>query len=128
MSLKTPLGRVLGLGSAKSGFHHWWAQRLSAAALLPLTLWLLVALLMLPALDYPTVSAWLSAPLPAVLLTLLVLAMSWHSALGLQVVAEDYVHQPALRVVLLAGIKLLHVALAVTAVFSILLVSLGARP
>jgi succinate dehydrogenase / fumarate reductase, membrane anchor subunit len=127
MSLKTPLGRVLGLGSAKSGFHHWWAQRLSAVALVPLTLWFVASLLALPALDHASVSAWLAAPLPAVALTLLVLAMSWHSALGLQVIAEDYVHRKPVRVAVLALIKLLHAAAAVAGVYSILLVSLGAR-
>jgi len=127
MSLKTPLGRVLGLGSARTGFHHWWAQRLSAAALAPLTLWFVVSLVALPSLDHASVSAWLAAPLPAVALTLLVLAMSWHSALGLAVVAEDYVHQPAIRVAVLALIKLGHAAAAVAGVYSILLVSLGAR-
>lgn len=127
MSLKTPLGRVLGLGSAKSGFHHWWGQRLSAVALVPLTLWFVASLLALPALDHASVSAWLAAPLPAVALTLLVLSMSWHSALGLQVIAEDYVHRKALRVAVLGLIKLLHAAAAVAGVYSILLVSLGAR-
>jgi len=127
MSLKTPLGKVLGLGSAKSGFHHWWAQRLSAIALLPLTLWFVWSLLMLPGLDYAVISAWLATPLPAVALALLVLALCHHSSLGLTVVAEDYIHQRTLRVLVLAGIQLLHVALAVAGVFSILLVSLGAR-
>ena len=127
MSLKTPLGRVLGLGSARNGFHHWWLQRLTSVALIPLTLWFVAALLGLPSLDHASVSAWLGSPLPPVALTLLVLAMSWHSALGLQVIAEDYLRSKPVLVASIALIKLAHAAAAVAGIYSILLVSLGAR-
>jgi len=63
MSLQSPLGRVLGLGSAKDGTGHWWAQRVSAVALIPLKLWFMFSLLSLPALDYATVRVWLSFPM-----------------------------------------------------------------
>ena len=99
MSLRSPVGRVLGLGSAKDGTSHWWAQRVSAVALIPLTLWFLLSLLALPALDYATVRAWLSVPLSGLLAVLLVAVLTYHSYLGTTVVIEDYVHA--------AGTKLL---------------------
>jgi succinate dehydrogenase / fumarate reductase, membrane anchor subunit len=125
-NVRTPLGRVLGLGSARSGTEHWWAQRLSAVALLPLGLWFAVSLLGLGSLDYYTVQSWLANPLNAVLVLLLVLALTYHSSLGTQVVAEDYVHGSAVRVLTLGLLRLLHVALAVAGFFAVLTVAVGA--
>ncbi len=82
MSLRSPLGRVLGMGSAKDGTAHWWAQRVTAVALVPLTLWFVVSLLTLPALDYDTVRTWLSMPLNGFLAVLLVAVTAYHSYLG----------------------------------------------
>lgn len=123
MSLKSPLGSALGLGSAKSGTEHWWAQRLSAVALAPLTLWFAISLLGLPGLDYYSVSAWAAAPVHAILLTLMVIAVVYHSALGTQVVAEDYIHTPGSRIVVLAALRLAHIALAAAGIFSIFLIA-----
>lgn len=123
MSLKSPLGRVLGLGSAGSGTEHWLGQRLSAVAMVPLTLWFAITLLTLPSLDFYSVTAWVAAPLHAVLLVLLVVALVYHSSLGTQVVAEDYVHAPALRVLVLTVLRLLHVSLAVAGVFAVFLIA-----
>jgi len=123
MNSRSPLGSVLGLGSAGSGTGHWWGQRLSAVALAPLTLWFAVSLLGLPGLDYYTVSAWAAAPLHAILLALLVLALVYHSALGTQVVAEDYIHTPGSRIVVLALLRLAHTALAAAGVFSVFLIA-----
>src|SRR6202166_2609050 len=92
LSLRSPLGRVLGMGSAKDGTGHWWAQRVSAVALIPLTLWLFFSLLALPALDYATVRVWLSFPLSGFLALLLVGVLTYHSYLGTNEVIEDYVH------------------------------------
>lgn len=128
MSLKSPLGRVLGLGSAGTGTEHWLAQRLSAVALLPLTIWFAISLLALPGLDFYTVTAWVAAPVRAIFLSLLVVALVYHSSLGTQVVAEDYVHTPGLRVVVLALLRLLHVAMAVAGVFAIFLIATRAFP
>ena len=79
MSLRTPLGKVLGAGSAKSGVQHWWMQRLTSVALVPLSVWFVVSLLSLPSLDHATVVAWMSGSWTALLLILLVLVAAWHS-------------------------------------------------
>lgn len=123
MSLKSPLGRVLGLGSAGTGTEHWLGQRLSAIAMVPLTLWFAISLLTLPSLDFYSVTAWVAAPLHAVLLILLVVALVYHSSLGTQVVAEDYLHAPGLRVAVLTVLRLLHVGLAVAGVFAVFLIA-----
>jgi len=83
MSLRSPLGRVLGLGSAHSGVHHWWQQRLSSVALVPLAIWFLVSLLALPSLGYETVIAWMGQGWTAILLVLFVVVATWHSQLGI---------------------------------------------
>jgi succinate dehydrogenase / fumarate reductase membrane anchor subunit len=123
MSLRSPLGRALGPGAAGTGTGHFLSQRLSAVALVPLTLWLAVALVTLPSLDFYTVTAWVAAPLHAVLLVLLVLALVWHSSLGTQVVVEDYVHSSGRRVALLTVLRLIHVALAVAGIFAVVLIA-----
>jgi succinate dehydrogenase / fumarate reductase, membrane anchor subunit len=123
MSLKSPLGRVLGLGSAGTGTEHWLGQRLSAVAMVPLTLWFAISLLTLPSLDFYSVTAWVAAPLHAVLLILLVVALVYHSSLGTQVVAEDYLHAPGLRVTVLTALRLLHVGLAVAGIFAVFLIA-----
>jgi succinate dehydrogenase / fumarate reductase membrane anchor subunit len=123
MSLKSPLGRVLGLGSAGTGTEHWLGQRLSAVAMVPLTLWFAISLLTLPSLDFYSVTAWVAAPLHAVLLILLVVALVYHSSLGSQVVAEDYLRAPGLRITVLTVLRLLHVGLAVAGVFAVFLVA-----
>jgi len=125
MSLNTPLRQVLGLGSAKSGVHHWWLQRLTSIALVPLSIWFTVSLLCLPGLDHATVSAWMSQGLTALLLILLVLTASWHSRLGLQVVIEDYVHGSGARTLWLVLVSFAHVFLAAAGVFAILKVAFG---
>lgn len=125
MSLTTPLRRALGLGSAKSGVHHWWMQRLTSVALIPLTLWFVVSLVALPGFDHATISAWMSQGLTAPLLVLLVLTMTWHSRLGVQVVIEDYVHAAGARTVSLALVGFAHVFMAAAGVFAILKVALG---
>ena len=125
MSLTTPLRQVLGLGSAKSGVHHWWMQRLTSVALVPLTLWFVVSLVTLPGFDHATISAWMSQGLTAPLLVLLVLTMTWHSRLGVQVVIEDYVHTAGVRTVSLVLVGFAHVFMAAAGVFAILKVTLG---
>lgn len=92
MSLRNPLARAKGLGSAKDGTSHWWHQRLSAIALLLLTPWFVILMVGLLGDDLATVRATLSQPLTAILMTAFVLSLFWHARLGLQVVIEDYLH------------------------------------
>jgi succinate dehydrogenase / fumarate reductase membrane anchor subunit len=125
MSLRSPLGRVLGLGSAKDGTAHWWAQRVSAVALIPLTLWFIFALLALPALDYATVRAWLSFPVSGFLAVLLVAVMTYHSYLGTTVVIEDYVHSAGMKLLSLVLLRFLYVLVGGASIFAILRVAFG---
>lgn len=121
----TPLNRVLGLGAAGGGVEHWWTQRLTAVALVPLGLWFAFSLAGLDSLGYADVAAWLSQPLSGVLLILTVLTAIHHSYLGVQVVVEDYVRGAA-KIVTLVLSAFAHVFAVVAAVFSILKVAFGA--
>ena len=123
MSLRSPLGRVLGAGSARSGTGHWWAQRLSAVALLPLTLWFFWSLLLLPNLDYATMHTWLSVPLSALLAVLLVAVTAYHSYLGTNVVVEDYVHAHASKLFLGVLLRFVYVLCAAAGILAILRVA-----
>lgn len=126
MSLQTPLARVLGRGSAKEGVGHWWTQRLTSVALVPLTLWFVVSLIALPALDHATLVRWMSGGWTALLLVLLVLVTTWHSQLGVRVVVEDYVHAAGAKTLTLVLVTFAHVLVAAAATFAILRVAFGA--
>ena len=123
MTMRTPLSRVRGLGSAKDGTHHWWMQRLSAVALVPLTVWFVISMISFAGADHAAVSAWLAQPLSAVLMLLLVVATFYHLQLGVQVVIEDYIHGEAAKIACLVGLKLLSFALGVAGVFAVLKVA-----
>jgi succinate dehydrogenase / fumarate reductase membrane anchor subunit len=125
MSLKTPLGRVLGLGSAKEGTDHWWAQRVSAVAMIVLGSWFVYSLLSLESLTYLDVIRFVGVPLNGVLLSLLSITLAYHSYLGVQVVIEDYVHTPATKVVSLLLSRFAHVFVAIAAVYAILVIGIG---
>jgi len=125
MSMRSPLGRVLGLGAAGSGVHHWWVQRVTAVALVPLSIWLVVSLLSLPSLDFVTIVSWMGGTWTASLLVLLVLTASWHSQLGIQVVLEDYVHDHGLKAVGLMLSAFSHVVIAVAGSFAVLRIAIG---
>ena len=125
MSLRTPLGRVRGLGSAKEGTAHWWAQRLTALALIPLVLWFVVSLIVMTGAGHGAVAEWLRDPVSAVLMLLLILAGFHHAQLGMQVVVEDYVHAEWLKFVLATGVRFAAVALGIGAAFSVLKIALG---
>jgi succinate dehydrogenase / fumarate reductase membrane anchor subunit len=126
MSLRTPLGTVLGAGAARAGVRHWWQQRLTSIALVPLTVWFAVSLLTLPSLGHATLLAWMSQSSTALLLVLLVLVGAWHSQLGVRVVVEDYVHAAGARTLTLVLIGFAHVLLAAAGVFAVLKVAFGA--
>ena len=125
MSLRTPLGRVLGLGSAKDGTEHWWGQRVSGAALVLLGLWLAISLAHLHIADYQDVIAFIAAPLHTVLLVLLTGTMAYHSYLGVQVVIEDYVHAHGLKVASLLLSRFAHVLVAASAIYAVLRIGLS---
>jgi succinate dehydrogenase / fumarate reductase membrane anchor subunit len=94
-NMRTPLARAIGLGLAKEGVGLWWAERVSAVALVPLTLWFVASIIAHTGSDYATFIVWLKMPLTAILVILLLIALFYHTALGLQVVIEDYVHSGA---------------------------------
>ncbi len=119
MGTGTSIGRVRGLGSAHEGTHHWWHQRMSAGSNLLLMTWLIVSLIRLPDLGYETVQAWLSAPVAAVPMILLVLSVFYHLKAGLQVVIEDYARDAG-RIVLMTLLNFFAIGGAVFAIFAIL--------
>lgn len=118
--MRSPLRRARGLGSAKQGVEHWWVQRLTAIALVPLMLWLLVALIGDVGRSYTTVVSWLRAPLTNILMVLLLIALFYHTALGLQVVIEDYVHSDRAKIPTLVLVRLACFALAVAGIVALL--------
>ena len=123
--LRSPVGRAIGLGSAKEGVEHWWLQRVTAVALVPLTLWFVIAVVRLSSADIDTVRDWVGRPLPAILLVLLLIATFWHASLGLQVVIEDYVHTDLAKLGLLIVVRLACFALAVAGIFAVLGIAFG---
>jgi len=125
MSMRNPLAVVLGHGSAKSGTHHWWMQRLTAIALVPLTVWLMVVLTSLAGAGHAEVSVWMTNPLHAGLLIAWILAMLHHAQLGLQVIIEDYIHTPAWEIAAHVVVKLLAALGAIIATIAILRVVFG---
>jgi len=126
MSSGTPLGQVLGHGSAKSGTGHWWAQRLSAVALLPLGLWFIFALASRGDLSRAAWLAFIALPWHAVALALFLLALLYHSYLGVQVVVEDYVHDRPLKVATLIMSGFVHATAAAAGLFAILRIAFRA--
>ena len=126
MSLRSPLGTVLGAGSAKQGVHHWWMQRLTSVALVPLSIWFVVSLLSLPSFEHATVVAWMGQSWTALLLILFVLVATWHSQLGVRVVIEDYVHGAGARTVMLVSVMFAHTLIAAAGVFAVLKVAFRA--
>ncbi len=120
MSLRTDLGKVRGLGSAKEGTQHWWAQRLTALALIPLILWFVASVAGLAGADIGPVRAWIAQPVTAILLVVLIGVTFHHMQLGLQVVIEDYVHSEWLKITSIILVKFAAVLLAATAAFAVL--------
>ena len=127
MSLRSPLGYVLGHGSAREGVHHWWHLRTTSAALAVLGIWFVFAVLTLPDLGRASVAAWLGKPFSAVLMMLFVFTTVWHSLLGLQVVVEDYVRGKGARVLVLVLLRFVHVGAGAAALFAVLKLALGGK-
>lgn len=125
MSMRSPLGRVRGLGSAREGVGHWWAQRMTSLALVPLTLWFVASLVTLTGADHAAARDWIAAPVPAGLLVLLIVATFYHGALGVQVIVEDYVHHEGAKVAALIAVNAISLLLGLTGVLAVLMVLFG---
>ena len=125
MSLMSPLNRVLGLGTGKGAAEHWWWQRMTAVALLPLGLWFAWSMLTLPGFDYASVVAWVQRPVTSILLLLTVASIGYHSYLGVQVVIEDYVAGAGLKVAAVTASTLAHFGIAIAAIFAVLKIAFG---
>lgn len=121
---RSPLSRARGLGSAKEGVHHWWLQRVTAIALIPLVVWFAISLVMLTGADFAVVRAWIGSPLVMVLLTLTIGVGLYHAQLGLQVVWEDYT-DGALRVFLILFTKFIAVLFGLGAILAIMRIGFG---
>lgn len=122
--LRTPLARPR-LGSARDGLKHWWAQRLTAIALIPLIVWFAISLVMLSGADYAVARAWIGSPLVMVLLILTIVVGLHHGQLGLQVVIEDYIHGDGWKLALIVAVRFVAVIFGLAAVVSILRIGFG---
>ena len=125
MDLRTPIARARGLGSAKDGTRHWWMQRITAIALIPLCVWLVGSLVAIGAADYAQTVHWIRSPAVSIALLLTIAALFHHAQLGMQVIIEDYVHAEWKKLTALIAVKLLAITIAATAAFSVLKISLG---
>lgn len=123
--LRSPLGRARGLGSAKDGTHHFWVQRVSAIALIPLSLWFVFSLALLKDASYASVQWWVAYPAVAVTLVLFIAAALYHSMLGVQVVIEDYVGGEGMKITALLLSKFFHFAVAAASIFAVLKIALS---
>ena len=109
--MRSPLGRALELGSAKDGVKQWWLERVTAIALVPLTVWFAASIVVHTGNDYVTLIAWLRTSIVTILMVLLLIALFYHTALGLQVVIEDYIHS-GMKIPVLLGMRFGCFALA----------------
>lgn len=125
MKLTAPLAKVRGLGSAKEGTHHFWNQRLTAVALVPLTLWIMVSIVSMTTTDHQTVISWMASPLNAVLLLIFIFALFLHAMLGIQVVIEDYIHSEWQKIACLILVKFIVILTGLVSTLAILKVFLG---
>ena len=125
MSMRTPLARAKGHGSAKEGVHHWWMQRVTAIAMVPLTLWFAFAVAGLVGADHATVSAWFQAPVNMVLAVVYLATLFYHASLGVQVIIEDYVHSEGAKFAAALAAKFVIYLAGATAILSALRISFG---
>mgnify|MGYP001140137838 CR=1 len=125
MSMRSPLARVRGLGSAKSGTQHFWWQRLTGIALVPLTIWMAVALISVAGADYEEARSFVASPFVAVLLLCLIVALFHHAQLGMQVVIEDYLHIEWAKLTSLLAVKFTAVLLGLLSALAVLRIALG---
>ncbi|TAL86707.1 MAG: succinate dehydrogenase, hydrophobic membrane anchor protein [Candidimonas sp.] len=127
-SLRTPLKVARRLGSSKSGVHHWWLQRITAIALIPLSIWFLFLMSALVHASYPMVLATMAQPVHAIFLIVLSTCLFWHGALGLQIIIEDYVHTRWLELTLQIALRFGAILTALACVLAVLAIWLGVVP
>lgn len=125
MVMRSPLGRVRGLGSAKEGVAHWTAQRLTAIALIPLSLWFMYSVFSLIGADYEIFTLWLGEHGNALLLVLLIPTLFYHSLLGVQVIIEDYVHHEGVKTASLIAVKLVTIFCGASSLLAVLRIASG---
>ena len=125
MEFRTTAKSVRGLGSAREGAAHWWAQRMTALALVPLSVWFAVSIIRLASADYGAFAEWLASPFNAVAMLLFTVAGFHHAALGLQVVLEDYISGEGPRLAAIVAVKGACWALAAACAFAVLKIALG---
>ena len=123
--MASPLARVRGLGSAKEGADHWWVQRLTAVALVPLTLWFVYSIMVLAGAGLDEAQTWAADPFNALMLIILVVATFHHAQLGLQVVLEDYIHHELLKIGSLVVMKSTAFAIGLAGVLAVMRIALG---
>ncbi len=124
MSLRSPLGKARGLGSAKEGVSHWWWQRVTSVALVPLSVWFVYSLASLAGAGHQTIVDWMQSPIVAALLIMFVITAFYHALLGVQVVVEDYVHTEWLKMLSLITLNFITVMMVLIAVVLVLRVAL----
>ncbi len=125
MEFRSQIGRVRGLGSAKDGTHHWWMQRVTALALIPLAIWFVASIVALTGKDLAAFTAWVKSPVSATLLVVLIAATFHHAQLGLQVVIEDYVQNEGTKLGAILAVKFAAVVLAGIGIVSVLRIAFG---
>lgn len=123
--LRSNLSRVRGLGSTREGVHHWWAQRMSAVALIPLSMWFVFSLISLTGADYSSFQTWVSEFGNSVFMVLLIVTMFHHAQLGVTVVIEDYVHSESVKMAMILIVKYGTMLFAASSIFAVLKISLA---
>ena len=123
--LRSPPAKAKGLGASGEGSHHFWIQRLTALALIPLVLWFCFSIALLPEATYPAVVAWLSFPFHAIMMALLVVVSFQHAHLGMQVIFEDYIHDHSKRFIAVLLIKFLSYFMMAAGLYAIIKITLG---
>ncbi len=125
MDYQSPLAKVRGLGSAKEGSHHWWLQRITAVALIPLSFWPVVLLNLVFNASYLETVTWLASPLNSICMVFWILSVFYHAALGLQVVIEDYVSSEKWRITAIWSTYLVFFFLMLAAIIAVLRIILA---
>jgi succinate dehydrogenase / fumarate reductase, membrane anchor subunit len=123
--IRTPLARVRGLGSARSGTDHFWRQRLTAVANIPLTIAVIVIFIMLLGRNQAAVAQIVGSPAVAIIMALFVISVTFHMRIGMQVVIEDYVHDELAKIVMVMANTFFCIAIALTSIYGILKLSFG---